>query len=142
MRMPVTENDRGSISVMAVILVFTASLLVVALGNYNCLEHKLVDKSIAHNSLGLMAERAVMREYERLIGDNETLEAILNEHRAFQPTGEVLADDRGRCEVFVGEEKGCVVIWAVAEKDSNRVRAGCFLAFDEVRGKFVLKGMF
>ncbi|ORT99569.1 hypothetical protein D081_1719 [Anaerovibrio sp. JC8] len=140
--MLVTGNDRGSISVMAVILVFTASVLVAAMESYNSMEHRLVDKIIAHRSLGLMAEEALRQEYERLRSDSGLMTAIVNEHRPLRPYGNVLADDRGRCEVFVGERKGYVIIWAVAEKGRDRAQAGCFQAFDEAEEKFVLKGMF
>ena len=135
-------DDRGGISVAAIILVFAAALIVASMGNYNLLEHRLTDKSMAHKSLGLMAETAARQEYEKLILDSELLEAIVNEHRPFAPSGNVLEDDRGHCEIFVGEGNGGVIIWAVAEKGSDKAQVCYLLSFDEDVGQFVLKGMF
>ncbi|MBR1697502.1 MAG: hypothetical protein IJ712_04655, partial [Anaerovibrio sp.] len=69
-------QDRGSISITAVILIFSASLLMVALGQLNYLEHRMLDNSIAQKKLRQMAEFAVQREYDRLVQDQDFLKSV------------------------------------------------------------------
>ncbi|MBE6106738.1 hypothetical protein [Anaerovibrio lipolyticus] len=135
-------QDRGSISITAIILIFSASLLMVALGQLNYLEHKVLDNSIAQKQLRQIAEFAVQREYDRLVQDQDFLKSVLMESRPMEPTGDVLENEQGQCHVFVGEKNGQVIIWAVAERGNSKAQVSYSLVLDEEGDKFVLKGMF
>ena len=138
----IMDNDRGSISLMAVIMVFAASLLAAAMGQLNKMEHRAVEASIVSNELRIMAETAAEREYEKIHLDNELLRDILTEGRKMKPLGETVENEKGRCQVFVGEGNSQVIIWAVAEKDSSKAQVCYILVFDEDTDRFVLKGCF
>lgn len=137
-----TVHDRGSASITAILLIFSASLLMAALGQLNYLEHKLVDNSIAQKQLRQMAETAAKREYDRLGQDEDFLKSVLAESSSMEPTGNILENEHGRCQVFVGENNGQVIIWAVAERGNSKAQVSYNLIFDEETDKFVLKGMF
>ncbi|WP_407396548.1 hypothetical protein [Anaerovibrio sp.] len=135
-------HDRGSVSITAIILIFSASLLMAALAQLNYLEHKVLDNSIAQKQLRQMAEFSVQREYDRLAQDKNFLKDVLMESRPMEPTGDILENERGRCQVFVGEKNGQVIIWAVAERENSKAQVSYSLILDEETDKFVLKGMF
>lgn len=135
-------HDRGSVSITAIILIFSASLLMAALAQLNYLEHKVLDNSIAQKQLRQLAESSVQREYDRLAQDKNFLKDVLMESRPMEPTGDILENERGRCQVFVGEKNGQVIIWAVAERENSKAQVSYSLILDEETDKFVLKGMF
>lgn len=135
-------HDRGSVSITAIILIFSASLLMAALAQLNYLEHKVLDNSIAQKQLRQLAEYSVQREYDRLAQDKNFLKDVLMESRPMEPTGDILENERGRCQVFVGEKNGQVIIWAVAERENSKAQVSYSLILDEETDKFVLKGMF
>lgn len=138
----IEERDRGSISVVAVLLVFSAALLTMSLGGLNRLEHQLVDRDMLQGQLSLMAEQAALAEYKRLSREPGLLQRVLEEHRPMTPTGCRVETDSGHCQVFVGEEANLVIIWAVAEGRDTKAQVSFLLEFDESRNRFMLKGMF
>lgn len=138
----IEERDRGSISVVAVLLVFSAALLTMSLGGLNRLEHQLVDRDMLHRRLALMAEQAALAEYKRLSREPGLLQRVLEEHRPMTTTGYSGETDSGHCQVFVGEEANLVIIWAVAEGRDTKAQVSFLLEFDESRNRFMLKGMF
>ena len=139
------KNDQGSVTVVGLILVAVSALMVAMLWDMEEQENQRINQEVRTHELQLIAEWAARREYEAIRQDPVRLERILADHQM----GDKLAKGFNgstvsgiKYAVYTGVRQEQIFIWAVAEQGDAKAQCGYYLIYDQVAGKYLLKGMF